>query len=423
LEQNSDSAPHLIYPPNTRYQCVKCGECCRQQWVIDVEQGCPDKLPGDIKSHIHPVDNQRQSGGVAGVIRPDPSRGGCPLLGADNLCVIHKRLGYNAKPLVCKKFPFRFIETPRGIVVDVSFVCNEVLHNRGEPIEQYQHELEELAAQTSWKITVADRILLKTKISVTYDAYLLIEEKLLSILSARQATLEDRLVAGNIFLFSLCKNIYDDERITLNEASIEKRLARFAPRHMTKLYLIAKKGKKMCSRHRQQLFVITFLTFASSALERKSRLRVLLDTWINNTKQTLNVGKIRVPVLAEPVALRKLSDVAFDAEDTSIGDLAARYLSHCIFRKVLIAQYGIFRGYNMLLLMYGVMKWLSKVFALQDGKDCVEPTHFANAIKLVERQYLRHSEHLALLKVESRAMRFVDKVFEDLGFAPLIVKS
>jgi hypothetical protein len=48
---------------------------------------------------------------------------------------------------------------------------------------------------------------------------------------------------------------------------------------------------------------------------------------------------------------------------------------------------------------------------------------FANAIQLVERQYVRHNEHLALLKVESRAMRFVDKLFSDLGFAPIIVKS
>jgi len=391
--------------------------------VVEVEKGCLDRLPDDIKSHIRPVDNQRETPGAAGVIKPDRSKAGCPLLGADNLCAIHKRLGYDAKPLVCREFPFRFIETPRGVVVDVSFVCNEVLHNRGEPIDQYQQELQKLFVQSRRKLAVGGKILLKTRLSITYDAYLLIEEKLLSILSAQQPTLEDRLVAGNIFLFSLCKNIYDDERITLNEDAIDKRLAKFAPRHITKLYLIAKKGKKMCSRHRQQLFVITFLTFASSASERKGKLRVLLSTWINNTKQTLNVGKIRVPVLAEPVPLRRLCDVAFDAEDTRISELAARYLSHCIFRKTLIAQYGVFRGYNMLLLIYGVTKWLSKVFALQDGKDCVEPAHFANAIKLVERQYLRHSEHLALLKLKSRAMRFVDRVFDDLGFAPLVVKS
>ena len=400
-----------------------CGRCCRQQWVVQVDSGCLDRLPDDIKTCVRPAQKQQAAPSFVGVIPQDASKGGCVLLDADNLCIIHKRLGYDAKPLVCWQFPFRFVETPRGVVVDVSFVCDEILHRRGDDIEQYRPALERLYAETGQKTAVGDKVLLKSRTSITYDAYLLIEETLLRVLSDRQHTIEDRLVAGNVFLYSLTKNIYDDEKIVLNEKPVQRQLKKFSPSHISKLYEIARKSDKMRSRHRQQVFVVTFLTFASSASERRSKLGVLLGLWVNNVKQALNVGKIRIPVLSAPVPIRRLCDIKFDSDNQEINDLAARYVAHCIFRKTFISEYGLFRGYNMLLLIYGVTKWLSAVFALQSGKNAVEIADFANAIQLVERQYVRHNEHLALLKVESRAMRFVDKLFSDLGFAPIMVKS
>ena len=116
-------------------------------------------------------------------------------------------------------------------------------------------------------------------------------------------------------------------------------------------------------------------------------------------------------------------DVEFDPQNREIIDLSERYMSLCIFRKTLFSQYGLFRGYNFLLLLYGVTKWLSRVFALEAGRNKVEAQDLAKAIQLVEQQYVRHNENLALLRVESRAMRFVDRLFSDLGFAPIIVKS
>jgi len=423
LETDHSNTPEFIFPPNTRYQCVGCGYCCRQRWDVEVEKECLDNLPDDVRPYVAPPQRQDDKTSIGGVILPDESGAGCPLLDTDNLCVIHKRLDYDAKPFACREFPFRFVETPRGVVVDVSFVCNEVLHRRGNDIEQYRPELEKLYAKTGRKVTVGDKVLLKSRTSVTYDAYLLIEETLLRILADQRHTVEDRLVAGNVFLYSLTKNVYDDEKIVLSKEPVQKRLEKFAPKHISRLYEIAKKSEKMCSKHRLQVFVVTFLTFASSASEKRGKVSVLLRTWVNNVKLTFNVGKIRIPVLSAPVPIRRLCDIKSDSENQDINDLAGRYMAHCIFRKTFISEYGLFRGYNVLLLIYGVTKWLSAVFALQAGRDEVEPADFARAIQLVEREYVRHNEHLALLRVESRAMRFVDKLFGDLGFAPIIVKS
>ncbi len=201
LENNHTDTPQFIFPTNARYRCVGCGHCCRQQWVVEVEKECRDALPDDLKAKIEP--SQQQYPEAAGILKAGQSEAGCPLLDTDKLCVIHKRLGYDAKPFVCRAFPFRFIETPRGVAVDVSFVCNGVLNNRGDSIEQHRPEIEKLYAGSTRRIKVGERVLLKSKTSVTFDAYRLIEESLLHILSERGHTVEDRLVAGNIFLCSL----------------------------------------------------------------------------------------------------------------------------------------------------------------------------------------------------------------------------
>lgn len=422
MEEQDTTEAEFIFPPDVRYECVECGFCCRQNWVVEVDEECFEAHPEEIGEYASEVPGK--NGEAAGrIIRPEKPGGGCPLLGEDNLCDIHKRMGYDAKPFVCREFPFRFITTPRGVLVDVSFVCGEVLNQRGKELEHHEEELKRLYAKTRRKLRIDDKVLLKTKTSITYEAYLLIEETLQEILSQTEYSIEDRLVAGNVFLFTLCKNIFDDDRIVLDEDNIEKRLRRFRPKHFAKLFMIARKSKKMASRHKQQVFVVTFITFASSAFEKRGKMGVLLRTWVNNVKQTLNVGGIKVPLLTQRVPLRRLTDVEFDPENEKIIDLSARYLRHCVFRKVFVQSYGVFRGYNILLLLYGVLKWYSRVFALQAGRKHVEPEDFAKAIQLVEREYVRHNEHFAMLKVDSRAMRFVDRLFGDLGFAPIIVKS
>ena len=425
----SSAEAKFIYPPETFYSCIGCGSCCRQRWVVEVDSECYDALPDDFKTHIVSAHDAKARAKDESLveerfIKRHSDAEGCPLLDPDDgLCLIHKRIGYESKPFVCREFPFRFIETPSGVIVDVSFVCNEVLNQRGAEISTHRDEIARLYAKSKRKIEVGSKIILKSKTSISYEAYTLIEERLLEIFSDRNQPFEDRLVAGNIFLYSIVKNVYDAEKILLKKDAILKKLNKFQPRHFMRLYAIAKKSQKMISKHKQQLFVVTFITFASSASEKRGKLSVLLRTWANNVKQSLNIGSIRVPVLPGSVPLRALVDVEFNEQDQMIGELAERYIKHCIFRKTFVAQYGLFRGYNILLLLYGVIKWLSRVFALRAGRKTVSRDDFAKAVQLVERQYVRHSDYLSFLRLNSRAMGFVDKLFDDLGFAPIIVKS
>ena len=70
--------------------------------------------------------------------------GRCVFLGEDNLCVIHREFGLEAKPLACQMYPF--VLTPVGGKwhVGLRFDCPAVVENAGEGLARYGKELARL---------------------------------------------------------------------------------------------------------------------------------------------------------------------------------------------------------------------------------------------------------------------------------------
>ena len=63
--------------------------------------------------------------------RPD---GACIYLGPGNQCRIHQHFGPEAKPLMCRLYPFGFYAMGDRTAVDVSFFCRSVSQGDGAPI-------------------------------------------------------------------------------------------------------------------------------------------------------------------------------------------------------------------------------------------------------------------------------------------------
>jgi len=72
--------------------------------------------------------------------------GDCVFLGEGNLCLVHKHLGYAAKPLGCRLYPFTLTAAPDGCRVGVRFSCPAVAQLRGQPLLELRREFESLAA-------------------------------------------------------------------------------------------------------------------------------------------------------------------------------------------------------------------------------------------------------------------------------------
>ncbi len=137
---------NIFLPSNLFYECLNCGFCCKN-WSLELsiddyrkltenESYCEleNLFPDNSPVCWSPAENK------ASLCKVDDS---CIML-ENNTCLIHKHLGYEAKPYVCRKFPFIFSGTPDGVYVGVSFKCKSIGENSGKPLEMYLSSVEEL---------------------------------------------------------------------------------------------------------------------------------------------------------------------------------------------------------------------------------------------------------------------------------------
>jgi Fe-S-cluster containining protein len=112
--------PVVFVAPGTRWACHCCGECCKG-WSVSLSRSDIERLDAcDFAAR----DPQRFGGGyyveaydeITGATRPRLRHVGerCIFLDEDERCYIHKTVGPEAKPAICRGFPFRFVALPDG---------------------------------------------------------------------------------------------------------------------------------------------------------------------------------------------------------------------------------------------------------------------------------------------------------------------
>jgi len=71
--------------------------------------------------------------------------GTCIFLEPDGLCRIHKEHGFDAKPLVCRMFPFQVVELDQFAYLTVRRYCPSAAADSGRDVEDYLPEVRQLA--------------------------------------------------------------------------------------------------------------------------------------------------------------------------------------------------------------------------------------------------------------------------------------
>ncbi|MBN1490270.1 MAG: YkgJ family cysteine cluster protein [Phycisphaerae bacterium] len=137
-QQNLDTSIH--------FACQSCGACCDQSWRTMIE---PEKARA-LDAHDFSAFPQ-----LAGKTFYHPSRDPkdqrfelakgegtrCLFLDADNLCIIHKELGPEAKPHMCRQFPYLPACTWVDDRVSVNFGCPAVQAQAGAPLTTQAAEI------------------------------------------------------------------------------------------------------------------------------------------------------------------------------------------------------------------------------------------------------------------------------------------
>ena len=134
-------------PLMQNWDCHGCSDCCRIEAVITDEEkhriealelaGDPEIGPGPWFAPVG-----RGSGKWKLTHRPD---GGCVFLTAGNRCRLHERFGADAKPFVCRLFPFVLIPAGNLWRVGLRFSCPSAAANQGRPVADAEKDLVQLA--------------------------------------------------------------------------------------------------------------------------------------------------------------------------------------------------------------------------------------------------------------------------------------
>ncbi len=139
--------------PDARFTCASCNRCCSDSHLLGpvtraerdaILQGFAN-LEGaqgsSDPSNFLPLPTG--DGRELYVLRP--REGFCSYLDRDGLCRVHKHLGVDVKPAVCRMFPYKLTRTPDGWDAGLSLTCPTVASGRGgDPIPEAQEKVDAL---------------------------------------------------------------------------------------------------------------------------------------------------------------------------------------------------------------------------------------------------------------------------------------
>jgi Fe-S-cluster containining protein len=126
-------------PVIERWDCHQCGVCCRgsvvplsaddvsrlknQKWEQQPDfQGTPVMVHESWLGHEYRLAHRED--------------GSCVFLMQDGLCRIHKDLGFEAKPLVCRMFPLQIVPRDSVAYVTIRRACPSAAADDGRPVSE-----------------------------------------------------------------------------------------------------------------------------------------------------------------------------------------------------------------------------------------------------------------------------------------------
>lgn len=124
-------------PMIERWDCHQCGVCCKgslvplseedvarlasQRWEERPEYAnTPVMVRQSLLGHEHRLAQRAD--------------GSCVFLLPDGLCRIHKELGFDAKPLVCRMFPLQIVPRDKVAYVTIRRACPSAAADKGRPV-------------------------------------------------------------------------------------------------------------------------------------------------------------------------------------------------------------------------------------------------------------------------------------------------
>jgi Fe-S-cluster containining protein len=417
----------LILAERVVFTCQNSGACCRNDWLIGVDDAAHDRLRDVDWPAVDPALGPdakfaRLAAPLPGGERMTFARtpaGRCVFLAADERCSIHRHLGAAAKPQVCREFPYSFVQTPDGVAVGVSFACTAVRAHQGRPLTEQQDEVAGVLAGSTRVGALPDPIVLYSSVDITWEQYRPIEAALLAILGHDECAFAVSLLAGSA-LVSLCVGLTQVEARARREGrppteTLVGGLEQLSSDRFRRLLAIAAHARYPRRPSLTPLAPLyTWLEFSRRPLSRVGLVAALYRNYFRFRR-----GKGRLPDLitgGAPFDIEAVQAVRFDTTPADIDGFLREYWSHVVFRKTLTPVHGVFRGYQTMLVLYAFMKWSAKLIALRGGRSTASDADVRDAVRLVEQRFVLHARFADMFSLSPVLTMMADRLYQQPSF-------
>jgi Fe-S-cluster containining protein len=387
----------LHLPEGMAYTCHNSGVCCNVFDSIPVDEAAAQALAGMDSAALHSRAGNRPDNAISlrepAADRPVLARkacGSCVMLTEDHLCAIHSIAGEAAKPQACQDFPWRYVETPNGVYVGLSFVCPSVRANSGRPVAAQEAELTARYARAASVREAPDVVALNPRKMISWSDYLQIETALVELISNAAEPLPARLIAACLlpgFVDEMLARSASEPGVTLE---IKEVLGALRARNFDVLWRLAHKKSRASDSPRPRRMFLGMLTSFANTLQRRQdqgRLATVTNVMLQYARSAAGLGKIRLAPVEQTISHDQL-DQARLPHHGPLAEQIARYLRHCIERKDLVLFGDVNRRMRLLATSGALIAWYA---AASQAEGQPPEKAWDEAIGTVERLYGFHS--------------------------------
>ncbi len=381
-------------PDGQRYSCRHCTWCCRW-WRIEVDPAARDRLLAHDWAAESPrlrgvslFEEQLLSDRADPVIQTAQIDGKCVFLEEDGLCLIHKVLGPDAKPMVCQGFPLVLGRTVDGVLVGASYGCSAVVRSEGEPFARQEPLVLELLDRSEEEalggnVVMDPEPLLAGSTRLSWRAYLELERSLLEILGRGSLPVSYRVAAAAELVLALALGSAGRDRVGEDEvrAWLEERRERgysdaFAGAAAISASPIARRALLA------PLIAEAETASMGSSPDRGPRSLAYAEAIVKGE------GTMSLSTLEGSVDLAALRRVRYDPDKAPFDGYLTRFLSNFVMRKSLLESPDLKEGVHRLSLYFALVRWYAATSATLAGRPEVGEEDVVVGIQVAEKAYV-----------------------------------
>ena len=291
-------------------------------------------------------------------------------------------------------------------------------------MSEQKNEIKEVLEGSYRVRQIPDIFPLFSGIDITWKDYKPIEDGLLNIFQQSQFSFPLSLISGNIFI-SVCISLKQVEDLAKKENQQPKEtllggLDKLKQDQYRRIYDIAEnlqypKGGSLT-------YLAPFYTWLQFSKQKTSRVGLLLNLYGNYFK--FRKGRGLLPdflTQKESFDIAEIRRIRFMTQNKDIDNFLREYWTHVIFRKSLTPMHGVFRGYQTLLVLYGLMKWIAKLQAFHNGRKQVNLDDIKDAVRIVEQRFILHAQFTEIFRLSSVLTIMADRLYLKPKFVPEVV--